>query len=221
MDELYESVNDNMKLIMRSLFCMKGLYLSTDAIYIEDYNTILDMYKDDDKALSPFSHKDIDYIVEYMKESKCKGSKNKAENCIITNYDNTKKRVITLFSGLGCQELALKRCNIDYELINWCEIDKGASDSYKILHNEDDRKNLGDITKLDVDKYNVKDIDLLTCSFPCCSFSTMGNNEGFDCKKNGNLFDYSFRVIEKVMPRVVLFENVKNITSKKFNGDVY
>eukprot|EP00121_Abeoforma_whisleri_P001265 Awhi_evm1s1128 len=132
-----------------------------------------------------------------------------------------KKRVITLFSGIGCQEMSLDNLGIDYEVVNWCEFDKKVSDCYKIIHNVDDSRNIGDITKLDIDKYNETDIDLLTCSFPCCSFSQMGKKEGFDCDKNGNLFDISYRLIEKVKPKVVLFENVKGIKNPKFKGDIH
>eukprot|EP00121_Abeoforma_whisleri_P013171 Awhi_evm3s12155 len=116
-----------------------------------------------------------------------------------------KKRVITLFSGIGCQEMGLDNLGIDYEVVNWCEFDKKVSECYKTIHNVDDSKN----------------IDLLTCSFPCCSFSNQGKMEGFDCDKNGNLFDTSFKLIEKVKPKVVLFENVKGIKNPKFKGDIY
>ena len=133
-------------------------------------------------------------------------------------------KVITLFSGVGTQELGLKKVGVDYEVINYCEFDKKISKCYELIHGVSPDKNLGDITKLDVKKYyrqlkedgNV-DIDLMFSSFPCQSFSNMGKRKGFNDPTKGNLFDCSHKLISKVQPKIVIFENVKGITNKKFN----
>ena len=133
-------------------------------------------------------------------------------------------KVITLFSGIGFQEQGMKNIIPDFDLINYCEYDKIVSKCFSLIHNEPETKNLGDITKLDIPNYykklqdeNNSDIDLIISSFPCQSFSISGKKEGFNCKKNGNLFHKSFELISTINPKVVIYENVKNITSSKFN----
>ena len=42
-----------------------------------------------------------------------------------------------LFSGIGAFEKALSNLNIEYELVNYCEIDKFASRSYAAIHGVD------------------------------------------------------------------------------------
>lgn len=134
-------------------------------------------------------------------------------------------KLITLFSGIGMQEEGIKRCIDKMELVNFCEYDKKIAQCFEILHNVSSDKNLGDIRDLDIDTYYEKlekegnsDIDLLISSFPCQSFSIAGKKEGFDCPKNGNLFSISYNLIKKLLPTIVIFENVKNITNKKFNA---
>ena len=73
-------------------------------------------------------------------------------------------KYLSLFSGIGAFESALRRLNISFELINYCEIDKFASKSYSGIHNISEEKNLGDITKINYNKLNVN-IDLITYGF--------------------------------------------------------
>ena len=134
-------------------------------------------------------------------------------------------KFITLFSGIGMQEEGMKRVLPEIELVNFCEYDIKIGKCFEYIHNEPSTKNLGDITKINMDEYYKQlkdegnsDIDLIISSFPCQSFSIAGKKKGFECPKNGNLFDKSYEMIEKILPNVVIFENVKNITSKKFNA---
>lgn len=55
-------------------------------------------------------------------------------------------RVLSLFSGIGAFEKALTNLKIDYEIVNFCEIDKYAATAYCAIHNVPMSKNLGDIT---------------------------------------------------------------------------
>lgn len=45
-----------------------------------------------------------------------------------------KLRLLSLFSGIGAFEEALKNINIDYELVNYCEIVPYISESYSLIH---------------------------------------------------------------------------------------
>ena len=74
-------------------------------------------------------------------------------------------RLLSLFSGIGAFEKALALNSIDYELVNYCEIDKYAAKAYSLIHNVPEDLNLKDVTKVDTSK--LKDIDLLTYGFPC------------------------------------------------------
>ena len=75
-------------------------------------------------------------------------------------------KVLSLFSGIGAFEKALKNIGVDYDLVGYSEIDKYASKSYAAIHNVDESMNLGDITKIN-EKELPKDIDLVTYGFPC------------------------------------------------------
>jgi DNA (cytosine-5)-methyltransferase 1 len=61
-------------------------------------------------------------------------------------------KVLSLFSGIGAFEKALENLNVDYELVNYCEIDKFSSYAYQVIHNASEEYNLGDVTKIDIDK---------------------------------------------------------------------
>ena len=61
-------------------------------------------------------------------------------------------KVLSLFSGIGAFECALKRNNIEHEIVNFCEIDKYASKCYSNMHQISESYNLGDITKINIKK---------------------------------------------------------------------
>lgn len=74
--------------------------------------------------------------------------------------------------------------NIDFDLVNYCEIDKYASKSYSLIHNVDESKNLWDVEKVDTSKL-PNDIDLITYGFPCQNISLAGEQNGFFDVENG------------------------------------
>ena len=45
-----------------------------------------------------------------------------------------KLRLLSLFSGIGAFEEALKNINIDYELVNYCEIIPYIAKAYSLIH---------------------------------------------------------------------------------------
>lgn len=133
-------------------------------------------------------------------------------------------RYLSLFSGIGAFEKALKNRKIDYELVGFSEIDKYAIESYCAIHNVNEKQNLGDITKIDLDTL-PNEIDLLTHGSPCTNFSIAGKNEGGD-KNSGtasSLMWNSVEIIKKTHPKYVIWENVANVLSKKHkhNFDLY
>lgn len=132
-------------------------------------------------------------------------------------------KVLSLFSGIGAFEKALENLKIDYELVGFSEIDKFAIQSYCAIHNTTPDKNLGDITEIDLD--NLPECDLITHGSPCQDFSVAGKGQGGDIgtETRSSLMWNSVEIIRRCKPKYVVWENVKNVLSKKHrhNFDKY
>lgn len=79
--------------------------------------------------------------------------------------------------------------NKKWELINFCEFDKYATKSYCAIHNVDENKNLGDITKVDENK--LQDFNMICGGSPCQDFSVAGKQKGsvWTCKECGHEYN--------------------------------
>ena len=129
--------------------------------------------------------------------------------------------------------------------MNFCEFDKYATSSYCAIHNENESKNLGDITK--VDETKLEPFNMICGGSPCQDFSVAGKQKGSvwtckDCEHKYNpltvhwserdkcpccgsnniektrsslLVEY-LRVIRANKPNFGMYENVKNIVGKQF-----
>lgn len=129
-----------------------------------------------------------------------------------------KIKVITLFSGIGSQEMALRNIGIDYEVVGISEIDKFAIKSYEAIHGK--VHNFGDISKIEELPY----CDLLTYSFPCQDLSISGKQKGISKGTRSGLLLEVERLLLKAkengtFPKYLLLENVKNLVGKKFIKD--
>lgn len=135
-------------------------------------------------------------------------------------------KYLSLFSGIGAFEKALKNIGIDIELVGFSEIDKYAIKSYCAVHGVDESLNLGDISKIDLAKLKeLGDIDLITHGSPCQDFSVAGLQAGGD-KGTGtrsSLMWCTVDIVKKTCPKYVIWENVKNLLSDKHrhNFDSY
>ena len=69
-------------------------------------------------------------------------------------------RLLSLFTGIGAFEKALKNLKIPYELVGFSEIDKFAIKSYCAIHNVDEKLNLGDVKNINAE--NLKEVDFMT-----------------------------------------------------------
>lgn len=130
-------------------------------------------------------------------------------------------RCLSLFSGIGAFEVALDEEDIEWELDHYCEIDKYACQSYNCIHGTTDEDNLKDVTNIDYSK--IGDIDLVTYGFPCQDISLAGNQKGFfdeegNLTRSGLFFNVA-DVIRHTNPKFAIFENVKNLTSKRFQNE--
>ena len=135
-----------------------------------------------------------------------------------------KLRLLSLFSGIGAFEMALRNIEIDYELVNFCENDKYAIKAYCAIHGVDENLNLGDITKVSIENL-PKDIDLITHGSPCQDFSVAGLQHGGDegSETRSSLMWNTVEIVKHCQPKYVIWENVKNVLSKKHkhNFDKY
>lgn len=128
-------------------------------------------------------------------------------------------RVLELFAGIGACSKALTRLGIEHEIVDAVEIDKYAIQSFNAIHGTSFEPQ--DITKWDKD---IK-VDLIMHGSPCQDFSVAGLNKGGD-KGSGtrsSLMYETLRIVEKLKPKYVIWENVKNLLSKKHrhNFDAY
>lgn len=124
-------------------------------------------------------------------------------------------RLLSLFTGIGAFEKALRNLNVPYELVGFSEIDKFAIKSYCAIHNADENKNLGDVKNISTK--NLKEIDFMTWGFPCQDVSIAGHLKGIEKgKTRSGLYFEGYRILKDVKPKISIIENVKNLTSKRF-----
>ena len=131
----------------------------------------------------------------------------------------SKLKVLELFAGIGAVSKALTKLGIDFEIVDAVEIDKYAIKSFNAIHNTNFLPQ--DICEWDKDI----EVDLITHGSPCQSISLAGLQHGAD-KGSGtrsSLMWETVRIVEKLKPKYVIWENVKNLLSKKHrhNFDAY
>lgn len=120
-------------------------------------------------------------------------------------------KILELFGGIGACSKALERIGIDYEIADYVEIDKYAVKSFNAIHNTNFEPQ--DITKWDKDI----EVDLIMHGSPCQDFSLAGLQAGGDegSGTRSSLMYETLRIVEKLKPKYVIWENVKNMISKK------
>lgn len=128
-------------------------------------------------------------------------------------------RVLELFAGIGACSKALTNLGIPHKIVDAVEIDKYAIKSFNAIHGTDFAPQ--DISQWDKDL----EVDLIMHGSPCQDFSVAGRQAGGD-KGSGtrsSLMYETLRIVEKLKPKYVIWENVKNLLSKKHkhNFDAY
>ena len=120
-------------------------------------------------------------------------------------------KILELFGGIGACSSALDRLGIEYEIADYVEIDKYATMSYNAIHNTSfDPQDIKTWDK------NIK-ADFIMHGSPCQDFSVAGKQAGGDIGSGtrSSLMYETIRIIGKIRPKYVLWENVKNILSPK------
>lgn len=120
-------------------------------------------------------------------------------------------RILELFGGIGACSKALEKLGIDYEIADYVEIDKYAVASFNAMHGTNFEPQ--DICEWDKDI----DVDLIMHGSPCQDFSLAGKQAGGDegSGTRSSLMYETIRIVEKLKPKYVIWENVKNVISKK------
>lgn len=124
--------------------------------------------------------------------------------------------VLSLFDGISCGQLSLKRLGIPITNYFASEIDKDAitvanSNFPSTVH-------LGDVRN--VKGADLPKIDLLIGGSPCQGFSFIGKGLNFEDERSKLFFEY-VRVLHEVKPKYFFLENVKmNKVSSKVISDI-
>lgn len=121
-------------------------------------------------------------------------------------------KFIDFFSGIGGFHSGLEQAGM--ECVGWCEFDKFAQASYRVIY---DTTNLwfgGDVTK--VKGNDLPNADLWTFGFPCQDVSIAGKQKGIKEGTRSGLFFEIMRLIDERKenkPKWLVCENVKNLLS--------
>ena len=120
-------------------------------------------------------------------------------------------KVLELFAGIGACSKAIENLGIEHEIVDAVEIDKYAVKSFNAVHGTNFEPQ--DITKWDKD---IK-ADLIMHGSPCQDFSVAGKGAGGDegSGTRSSLLYETIRIVEKVQPQIVIWENVRNLLSTK------
>ena len=120
---------------------------------------------------------------------------------------------IELFAGAGGLALGVEKAG--FKTLGLIEFDKDASDTLRTnrpkwnVINDD----IANISCLDLEKYfglKKGELDLLSGGAPCQAFSYAGKRLGLEDTR-GTLFYHYALFLEKLQPKMFLFENVRGL----------
>lgn len=111
----------------------------------------------------------------------------------------------------GACTKALKRVGIPFEVVDYVEKDKAAVRSYNAINGTNFKPQ--DISKWDKDI----EVDFIMHGSPCTDFSNQGKQKGGDEGSGtaSSLMYETLRIVGKLKPKYVMWENVKNLLSEK------
>ena len=116
--------------------------------------------------------------------------------------------ILSLFDGISCSMVALKRNNIPVAKYYACEIDKYAINVSK--HNHPEIQHLGSVVGL----VPPKNIDLLIGGSPCQDLSiAKKGRKGLDGERSGLFWEY-VRILKECNPKYFILENVNSMSKE-------
>lgn len=120
-------------------------------------------------------------------------------------------RVLSLFDGISCGQVALERAGIPVEVYYASEIDKYAIQITQ--KNYPNTIQLGDVTTIDFTDF-VGKVDLLIGGSPCQSLSITQSKTRQNLDGKSKLFFEYLRAFETIKPKYFLLENVASMTDE-------
>lgn len=120
-------------------------------------------------------------------------------------------QVLELFGGIGAPRKALERLGLDFEIVDYVEIDKYAVASYNAIY--DETYNPSDIRNWDK---NIE-VDFVFHGSPCQDFSSAGTGAGGEkqSQTRSSLLWETIRIVKKLHPKIIMWENVASVLHKK------
>ena len=113
-------------------------------------------------------------------------------------------RVLSLFDGMSCGQLALQRLGIEVSTYYASEIDKYAIEVCQA--NFPETIQVGDVCNLEGKDF--KNIDIIFAGSPCQGFSRAGKGLAFDDPRSALFFEF-VRLLKEIKPKYFLLENVR------------
>jgi len=113
-------------------------------------------------------------------------------------------KVLSLFDGMSCGQLALQRLGIEVDTYYASEIDKYAIQVTQA--NFPETIQVGDVSQLKAEDY--QEVDLILAGSPCQGFSFAGKQLAFDDPRSALFFEF-IRLLKEIKPKYFLLENVK------------
>ena len=107
-------------------------------------------------------------------------------------------KVMSLFDGMSCGQLAINVLNWIYDEYYASEIDKYAIETYKKNYKIKDNREIENI--LEVNPADLPEYNFLCAGFPCQPFSLMGNKMGTEDSRS-NIMYQCIKVIQKKLPK--------------------
>jgi len=115
-------------------------------------------------------------------------------------------KVLSLFDGMSCTQIALNRLGLDVDAYYASEVDKYA---IKVTQaNWPDTVQLGDVRGVTRESVGT-DVDLIVAGSPCQDLSFAGKGKGLIEGERSNLFFEFVRILDEFKPKYFFLENVR------------
>lgn len=130
-----------------------------------------------------------------------------------------KYNVVSLFSGCGGLDLGLhgdfeflgkKYSRNPFEIVLANDINKAATDTFKLNFPKTPTLNMDILELLKDPKAIPKNADVVVGGFPCQDFSLAGKRQGLNVQR-GQLYLSMVETVNRVKPKIFLAENVKGL----------
>lgn len=123
-------------------------------------------------------------------------------------------KILSLFDGISCGQVALERANIPVNTYYASEIDKYAIQITQ--KNYPNTIQLGDVSEIDFTQF-IDKIDIIIGGSPCQDLSIANNNrKGLDGCRSGLFWKY-VEAVNTIKPKYFLLENVASMSNENRN----